>query len=112
LPALFCNQNELANKLIEAGMIVVDPVWRLPLHAPYKRYIKGKNADLSNNPSTGMGGAITAALFLENFVTESIAWVHFDLMAWNDSNQPGRPEGGEAMGLRAVFEYLCQHYGK
>ncbi|MDF2940465.1 MAG: pepA 2 [Gammaproteobacteria bacterium] len=110
LPALFSNQDELAWAVVKAGKQENDPLWQMPLFAPYKRFIKGKIADLSNNPSTGMGGAITAALFLECFVNESIPWMHIDLMAWNDSNQPGRPEGGEAMGMRAMFAYLAKRY--
>jgi leucyl aminopeptidase len=110
LPALFSNEDELACGVIKAGKAEQDPLWQMPLFAPYKRFIKGKFADLTNNPSTGMGGAITAALFLENFVGENIPWIHIDLMAWNDSNQPGRPEGGEAMGIRAMFAYLAKRY--
>ncbi|MDO8954908.1 MAG: leucyl aminopeptidase family protein [Gammaproteobacteria bacterium] len=111
LPALFCNRDSLAAELMKIGNQESDPVWQLPLHAPYKRFIKGKFADLTNNPSTGMGGAINAALFLECFVGENIPWLHIDLMAWNDCNLPGRPEGGEAMAMRTLFAYLCQHYG-
>jgi len=111
LPALFSNRKAIANELMELGEQESDPLWALPLHAPYKRFIKGKFADLTNNPSTGMGGAITAALFLECFVGENIPWLHLDLMAWNDSTQPGRPEGGEAMSLRTLFAYLCKCYG-
>jgi len=52
------------------------------------------------------GGAITAALFLQAFVPHHIPWCHFDMMAWNLRNRPGRPQGGEAMTLRAIFSYL------
>lgn len=111
LPALFCNDNKLAQEIMAVGLSEHDPLWQLPLHAPYKRFVKGKFADLTNNPGTAMGGSITAALFLEYFVGENIPWMHIDLMAWNDSNQPGRPEGGEAMGMRALFAYLVKRYG-
>jgi len=50
-------------------------------------------------------------LFLEHFVTPDIPWAHIDLMAWNLSNRPGRPEGGEAMGLRAVYNALAARFG-
>ena len=72
--------------------------------------IKGKTADLRNDTDSPFGGAITAALFLESFVTESIQWCHIDLMAWNSGNKPGRPEGGEAMAIRAFFDYLQNRF--
>ena len=49
---------------------------------------------------------ITAALFLKEFVPDNITWLHFDLMAWNLKSRPGRPQGGEAMSLRALFSWL------
>ena len=67
-------------------------------------------ADIVNSSSEGYGGAITAALYLNDFVDEKIEWAHFDVNAWNTRNRPGRPKGGEAMGLLAVFEYLQQRY--
>ena len=87
-----------------------DPIWRLPLYAPYKELLKSEIADLANSASKPFGGAITAALFLESFVPPAVPWAHFDIMAWNLSARPGRPVGGEAMALRAVFEYLLERY--
>ena len=106
LPALFCNDEAVAEALLAAGKTASDPLWRLPLWAPYGKQIEGKTADLTNAPEGSYAGAITAALFLERFVEPSIPWIHLDLMAWNTSSRPGRPEGGEAMGLRAVFALL------
>ena len=111
LPALFCNNDELATGLLAGGQRVADPVWRMPLHAPYKNLLDSKIADLVNSPASGFGGAITAALFLQNFISDGTPWAHYDLMAWNNRARPGRPEGGEAMGLRATFEYLQNRYG-
>jgi leucyl aminopeptidase len=108
LPALFCNRADIANQLVAASFEAQDPLWQLPLFAPYKKYIKGKIADLTNNPPS-YGAAITAALFLEQFV-QNHPWLHIDLMAWNDSSTPGKPEGGEAMGIRALFAYLTTRY--
>ena len=68
--------------------------------------IDSKAADLSNIGSAPQGGAITAALFLQEFVKPDIPWVHIDLNAWNTRSRPGRPEGGEAMGIRAVFDLI------
>ncbi len=76
----------------------------------YDRYLKSHVADLSNIGSSAYGGAITAALFLRRFITRGQAWVHFDVMAYNSDNRPGRPRGGEAMGLRAVYAMLEARY--
>ena len=85
-------------------------MWQLPLYAPYNEYNKSNIADLNNNPSEGYGGAISAALFLNAFVPETIAWMHLDIMAWNLRANPGRPIGGEAMGLRALYAFLKEKY--
>ncbi len=110
LPALFCNDNELAESILLAGKETNDPLWRLPLWRDYNSQISGKIADLTNSPSSPLGGAITAALFLEKFVEPHIPWAHIDLMAWNSSSSPGRPEGGEAMSMRAVFAAIKKKY--
>ena len=109
LPGFFTNQLSLAGDLMQSGERVSDPVWSLPLHQPYKEFLKSDVADLVNCASTPFGGAITAALYLQNFVAD-VPWVHFDIMAWNNRKQPGRPTGGEAMGIRAVFEYLHNRF--
>lgn len=106
LPAVFCNQDPLVNELIQVGERINDPMWRLPLFSPYREYLNSNIADINNNSSEPYGGAIAAALFLQAFVPLHIPWLHFDLMAWNTRSRPGRPQGGEAMVLRALFEYL------
>ena len=111
LPALFCNNDGLADDLLAAGKDVTDPLWRMPLWAGYETMIDGKVADINNAPEGGYGGSITAALFLQRFVDSDIPWAHIDLMAWNLSSKPGRPEGGEAMGMRALIRYLQVRYG-
>jgi leucyl aminopeptidase len=111
IPALFCNDEALAAGLLAAAEREQDPVWRLPLHQSYREMLDSKIADLANASESSYAGAITAALFLKEFVPAGIPWAHFDLMAWNLKTQPGRPEGGEAMGLRAVFGWLGQKYG-
>jgi leucyl aminopeptidase len=110
LPALFCNDDALAGALIEQGLAELDPMWRMPLHAPYKELIESKVGDLMNGSAQPFGGAITAALFLEAFVPEGVAWGHFDIMAWSNRARPGRPEGGEAMVIRGLFAYLRRRY--
>ncbi len=103
LPAMFCNDDAVAEALLAQGLAARDPLWRLPLHRPYRRLLDSQVADLNNIASGPHGGAITAALFLAEFVRPKTPWVHFDIMAWNPSSWPGRPEGGEAMGLRATY---------
>ena len=110
IPAMFCNRDPVAHALAESADTVRDPLWRLPLHRPYRELIDSRIADIANSGGGPYGGAITAALFLEDFVPAPIPWVHFDLMAWNIRPRPGRPEGGEAMALRAVFDYLGKRY--
>jgi len=110
LPGFFCNKPRLAEKLLDSGLTSQDPIWQLPLHKPYKAMLKSDIADTLNSAPTGFGGAITAALYLEMFVSETTPWVHFDVMAWNNRKLPGRPIGGEAFGIRAVFDYLNKRY--
>ncbi len=106
LPAMFCNDDSLASQVLETGVAEEDPLWRLPLHQPYAAMLKTKIADLSNTGSGPYGGAITAALFLEHFVSKTTPWMHIDLIAWNLRDRPGRPEGGEAQGVRALFRTI------
>lgn len=111
LPALFCNDDVLAGDLDKAGTAVGDPMWRLPLWRPYRRLLDSKVADINNVSEGGFGGAITAALYLQEFVSDTTPWAHFDLMAWNQAGRPGRPVGGEAQSLRAVFAMLEKRFG-
>lgn len=108
LPACFCNDPTVAAALLDCGLQTDDPLWQLPLHAPYRPMIESKVADLSNISDSSYGGSITAALFLQEFTKPSIPWVHIDVMAWNIRSLPGRPEGGEAMAMRAVFALIQQ----
>jgi leucyl aminopeptidase len=108
LPALFCNDDALATELLDHGTAEHDPLWRLPLHRPYRQLLDSKVADLNNVSEGPYAGAITAALFLAEFVGPGTPWAHIDLMAWNRSARPGRPVGGEAMSLRAVYALIEQ----
>lgn len=106
IAAMFSNHQSTADKLQQLGEKHHDPIWQLPLFAAYKNLIQPPIADLSNSGDSPYAGAITAALFLESFVKSKLPWVHFDVMAWNVANQPGKPKGGEAMAIRAVYELL------
>lgn len=110
LPAMFANNDELAADLEAAAKSVTDPVWRMPLWDGYDEMLKSDIADMSNAADSPMAGSVTAALFLRRFVAEATPWAHFDTFAWRPSAKPGRPKGGEAMGLRAAFEMLRRRY--
>lgn len=106
ISAFFSNQKEVGAQLIGASEKTQDPIWELPLWDNYEKMLHSSVADTNSCSSGGYAGATTAALFLKKFVSGNIPWVHFDLMAWNVSSKPGRPEGGEVMALRAVYEFL------
>lgn len=112
LPALFCNDETLANDYLQAGEQQYDRLWRMPLWRPYLSYLKSNIADLANSGPSKMAGCISAALYLERFVREGIRWSHVDVYSWNDGERPGRPAGGEAQGLRAVYAMLKARYQK
>lgn len=110
IAALFSNNNEVAQELLKVSQKVNDPVWQLPIFDEYKELLASKIADYVNSSASPYAGATVAALFLQLFITPDIPWLHFDIMAWNLRSKPGRPEGGEAMGLRAVYHYLKMKY--
>jgi len=112
LPALFANDDALANALLEAGNAVADPVWRMPLWADYDEMFASDIADFGNAAEGGFAGAVTAALFLRKFVPEATPWAHFDTFAWRASARPGRPKGGDALGLRAAWAVLAGRYAR
>ena len=112
LPAFFCTNEAMASSLLQAGLDMEDPLWRLPLHQPYRKMLESPIADLNSAPGSPYAGAILAALFLQHFVPPSQAWAHIDLMAWNLTSKPGRPDGGEAMAVRAVYRLIEQHIKK
>jgi len=109
LPALFTNDNDLGERIIDEGKEQIDPMWELPLFSPYERYLENKYDALSSTGSAGTGGAITAALFLKKFINTDTKWAHVDLMAWNTSGRPGFPVGGEAMGLRNIVNMIIKY---
>ncbi len=112
LPALFCRQMDTARQLVDLGLQLDDPLWHMPLWAPYKAGIESPIGDIVNTGRNAMGGAINAALFLEYFVPEQQDWLHIDLFAWNDGARPGRPVGGEAQTIRTLLAYIGQRFAQ
>jgi len=110
LPALFTSTDALANDALAASREVEDPLWRMPLWEPYDDMLKSEIADFANAGGAPMAGSITAAMFLKRFVPEGLEWAHLDTYAWRDAASPGRPKGGDALGLRAIFELLKRRY--
>ncbi|MHA7969368.1 leucyl aminopeptidase family protein [Rhizobium sp. CAU 1783] len=106
LPPFFTDDEDLAHELVDASLETDDPMWRLPLYRGYDKNIRAQIADLTNSPSGGMAGAITAALFLKRFVGKSKSWVHFDIFGWSQSERPHSPVGGEAQAIRALYRFL------
>jgi leucyl aminopeptidase len=106
LPALFCNDDDIADAILRHGKAEDDPLWRLPLHKGYRSMLDSKVADINNVGSGSFAGAITAALYLQEFIDPDVRWAHIDTYAWNPRERPGRPEGGEALCLRALFAFV------
>lgn len=110
IPAMFSNNTKLAQQIQAFSELEQDPIWLLPLYQPYRQLLASNVADMNNVGKSGYGGAITAALFLQEFVSDKIDWLHFDMSAWNYDAKPGCPQGGELMGLRALFSYIRQRF--
>jgi leucyl aminopeptidase len=112
LPALFAKHMDTARDLVDLGLKLDDPLWHMPLWAPYHAGIESSLGDIVNTGKSPMAGAINAALFLEDFLPPQQDWLHVDLFAWNDAPRPGRPVGGEAQTIRTLLAYLEQRYAR
>ncbi len=112
IAAMFTPNDDLAFELQQIAKEISDPLWRLPLFSGYQSMLDSTVADLVNSSPSSYAGAITAALFLQRFVVDTVAWIHFDVMAWNVASKPGKPEGGDAMAVRALALYLARRYGR
>jgi leucyl aminopeptidase len=111
LPPFYTSDETLALDVARCAMSQNDPLWRLPLWAPYDSWLDSKVADINNAPSGGFAGSITCALFLQRFVEAAKAWLHVDIYGWTPSAKPARPEGGECQAARALYQLLGERYG-
>lgn len=112
LPPFFTDDQELADAIAESSIDTDDPLWRLPLYAGYEKDIRSRIADITNAPSGGMAGAITAALFLKRFVSNTKSWAHFDIYGWSLSERPHTSIGGEAQAIRALYHHISRRFAK
>ena len=110
LPAMFCSDDPMAARLGELSSVTQDPVWHMPLWAPYDKDLASPVADLNHIAGNAFAGSIYGALFLQRFVDAATAWLHLDVYAWNGKSRPGRPEGGEMQGVRALFALIEERY--
>ena len=110
LPALYCNDDGLGEKILAHGNAESDPLWLMPLWKPYRRTLDSKVADINNVSDSSFAGSVTAALFLQEFVSETTPWAHIDSYGWNAKSRPGRPEGGEGLAMRALFAMLAERF--
>ena len=110
LPAFFSNDDDLAAEAAAASAEAEDPLWRMPLWDAYDELLKSDVADIANAANSPMAGSIVAAMFLKRFVPDGVKWAHFDTYSWRDAAKPGRPKGGEALGLRTMFTLLNKRY--
>lgn len=110
MPALFTDDDDFAAELADHSVTESDPLWRLPLWQPYRKQLDTPVADINNISEGPYGGSITAALFLREFLEKTESWAHLDIMAWNRSARPGRPKGGEAVALRAIYALLAERF--
>ena len=110
LPPFYTDKDAFADALKAEAEATADPLWRMPLWPPYDEWLRSKIADVNHISDGGHAGSITAAFFLKRFVEKAGTYVHFDIFAWNDRSKPGRPVGGEAQALRALFSLLRKKY--
>jgi leucyl aminopeptidase len=110
LPPYYTDDETLSDEISKAALQENDPVWRMPLYNGYEADVKTRIADLTNAPSGGFAGSITAALFLKRFVTEGTSWVHLDIYGWNPKERAHSPMGGEAQAIHTLFSVLEARY--
>lgn len=110
LAPYYCDDEALAAALEAEAARIADPVWRMPLWRGYDSMLSSPIADVSHIAGGTFAGSVTAALFLKKFAGEAARWMHFDIYAWRPKAAPGRPIGGEAQAIRALFEMLSKRH--
>jgi leucyl aminopeptidase len=111
LPPFYTADEALAGDIAAAAATEHDPLWRMPLWRGYAPKLDSKVADMGNVSGDSFAGSVIAALFLQRFVERAKSWAHLDVYAWTPRDKPGRPEGGEVQGARALFEVIRARIG-
>jgi leucyl aminopeptidase len=111
LPPIYTDDEALAEGLLASGQAIGDPLWRMPLWAPYDKLLKSSVADVSHIAEGAFAGSVIAALFLKRFVRQAKRFVHLDIFAWVPRDEPGRPKGGEPQAARALYRFFRQELG-
>jgi leucyl aminopeptidase len=108
---LFSNDDELANRLFEAGKAEDEPVWRLPMGEAYDKQINSDAADMQNIGVNRAAGSIMGAVFLQRFVNK-LPWAHLDIAgtAWAKKDKPTAPKGATGWGVRLLDRLVADHY--
>ncbi len=109
----FSNNDELADKLIKAGMKVNEKLWRMPLHDDYDAMINSDIADMANIGNVpGTAGSSTAAHFIKRFIQEGVEWAHLDIAGVANSNKPSSlgPKGAVGYGVRLIEKFIKENY--
>jgi len=109
---MFCNNDQLAERLTKAGSETGELVWRMPLAPEYDKMIDSKFADMKNTGGSRWGGAITAAQFIKRFVDDKIPWAHLDIAGTGfDSRQTDiNRSWGSGWGVRLLDRLVADHY--
>ena len=109
---MFCNNDQLAERLNKAGIETGELVWRMPLAPEYDKMIDSKFADMKNTGGSRWGGAITAAQFIKRFVDDKVPWAHLDIAGTGfDSRQTDiNKSWGSGWGVRLLNRLIEDHY--
>ena len=109
---LFSNNDKLSEKLIKAGEIENEKLWRFPLHKNYDKLMDSKIADIQNINYSGGAGSITAAQFLQRFLKNSTPWAHLDIagMAWTKKDLETIPTGATGYGVKLLNKFVEKYY--
>ncbi|NDF58154.1 MAG: leucyl aminopeptidase, partial [Proteobacteria bacterium] len=109
---LFSNNDKLSERLIKAGEIENEKLWRFPLHKNYDKLMDSQIADIQNINYSGGAGSITAAQFLQRFLKNKTPWAHLDIagMAWTKKDLDVIPTGATGFGVKLLNKFVEKFY--
>ncbi len=108
---LFANDEDLASQLAEAGQVVKERLWRMPMGPEYDKLINSPIADMKNLGGR-YAGSTTAAQFLGRFINKGMPWAHLDIagVTWAESARALVPKGGTGYGVRLLNRFVADNY--